>query len=93
MHGDEVDTTNSESDLHDKSLINKKKYIEALHLMKEASNDSSTSYLIEGEEYVNLKYSRSDALLIAQKRTVHMHVDRRTTVYTSESQSELIHSL
>ena len=34
--------------------------------------------LIEGEEY--LKYSKSDALLIAQKRTVHMHAERRTTV-------------
>ena len=37
-----------------------------------------------------MKYNKSDALLlIAQKRTVHMHAERRTTVYTSESQSEI----
>ena len=57
MHGDKVDTTNSESDLHDKAhFVNKKKHIlkwdnyydeEALHLMKAASNDGSTSCLIE----------------------------------------------
>ena len=52
--------------------------------MKAASNDSSTTYLIEGEEY-----SRSDALLIAQRGPVHMHAERKTTVYTLESQSEI----
>ena len=46
--------------------------------MKAASNDTSTTCLIE---YV--KYGKSDALLIAQKRTVHKDV------YTSESQSEI----
>ena len=45
--------------------------------------DSSmyTSCLIEGDEYV--KYSKSDALFIVQKRTVHTHADRRAAVYTS----------
>ena len=38
-----------------------------------------------------MKYSESDALLIAQKTedSMHMHAERRTTVCTSESQSEI----
>ena len=56
--------------------------------MKPTSNDSSTNCLIE-EVLEYMKYNKSDALLIAQKRTVYMHADRRTTVYTSESQSEI----
>ena len=41
-------------------------------------NDGSTSCLIE-----HVKYSKSDALLIAQKRTVYMHAERRTILLYS----------
>ena len=59
--------------------------------MEPTSNDSYTSCLIEEEVLEYVKYSKSDALLIAQKTedSMHMHAERRTTVCTSESQSEI----
>ena len=71
-----MDTTNSESDLHDSTFYQQEEIIhltirqllrEALHLMKPAPNTSSTSCLIEEEVLEYVKYSKSDALLIAQK--------------------------
>ena len=58
--------------------------------MKPTLNNSYTSCSIEEEVLEYVKYSKSDALLIAQKTDWGLHAERRTTAYyTSESRSEI----